>query len=115
MLGEILASVKNMMGIPEEYTAFDGSLTPLINNALLNLNQLGVGNGTMIVKGNETWDDFLGEGAESSDSALVYVYCKVKTVFDPPASSIAMEALKEAGKEAEWKLSLIWDPPEPVV
>ena len=39
----ILTSIKKLLGIPEDYTAFDDQIIIHINSVFMILNQLGVG------------------------------------------------------------------------
>lgn len=121
MSESILNSVKKILGIEEDYTAFDLDIIIHINAALSTLTQLGVGPDTGFAIEDDTaeWATFLG-----SDTRLnpvkQYVYLRVKAVFDPPQSSYAVQAMKEQIQEHEWRLNVtmeetIWVDPNPVV
>lgn len=43
MSDSILLTIKKMLGLTEEYTAFDPDIIVLINSAFMTLEQLGVG------------------------------------------------------------------------
>lgn len=108
----ILTSIKKLLGIAEEYTHFDQDIIIYINTYLRRLYQVGVGqNGFYIADSSATWDDFLGEDSAKYEQAKVYVYLRVKQIFDPPQSSAANEAIKENIKELEWLLFIEADPP----
>jgi len=108
----ILDTIKKLLGIAAEETAFDTDIIALINNALLAVQQLGVGpsNGLAITSAAETWNDLL-----SDDTLLgavqMYIYAKVRIIFDPPSSSM-MSALQESMRETEWRLNVQVDPGE---
>ena len=63
----------------------------------------------MIEDKTATWSDFISDKKEAI-SVKTYVYLKVKKVFDPPLSSIVMEAMNENIKELEWRLNVSVDP-----
>lgn len=103
----ILTSIKKLLGITEDYTAFDTDIIIHINTALMVLNQLGIGpeEGLVIKSKKDKWDDFIDED-DKLESVKTYVYLKVKLSFDPPQSGATMEALKESIKEFEWRLNV---------
>ncbi len=105
----ILKSIKKMLGVPEEYDAFDEQITLHINSVFAILNQLGVGNGQkfMITGSDETWDDYILQDDDLSiEEVKSYVYLKVKMIFDPPTSGVAAEAFKSQIAEFEWRLNV---------
>lgn len=105
----ILNSVKKMLGIESEITDFNTDLIININSAIFVLTQNGVGpsSGYSIIDENNTYEDFLGEGKkELYDPVGMYLFVSAKIRFDPPASSIVMEALKETKRELEWRLNV---------
>ena len=73
-----------------------------------NLNQLGIGpdEGYVITGANETWDDYVPkESRVRIESLKTFIYIKVKLVFDPPLSSVAVQNLKDTAAEYEWRLT----------
>lgn len=108
----ILSSIKKLLGIAEEYTAFDQDLVMHINSAFMVLTQLGVGpsSGFVIYDDTATWSDFV----ITSKLELVksYIYLKVKLLFDPPLSSAVMESINRQISEFEWRLQVAVDPVE---
>lgn len=108
----ILTSIKKLLGIAEEYTHFDQDIVIYINTILRRLYQVGVGqSGFYISDSSATWNDFLGEDHDKYEQAKVYVYLRVRQIFDPPQSGAANEAIKENIKELEWLLFIEADPP----
>lgn len=103
----ILTSIKKLLGIEAEYTQFDTDIIIYINSALMMLNQLGVGpeEGFIITDDSETWSDYLGEGS-NYESAKTYILLNTRLVFDPPASSVIVEAFERMKKELEWRLAV---------
>lgn len=105
MMG-ILTSVKKMIGIDESYNAFDDQIVLFINSAFATLRQLGVGpeTGYSIEDDTEDWDDYLGDTL-MLESVKPYVALKVKLAFDPPTSSIVLDAMNRNISELEWRLN----------
>ena len=117
MESSILQSVKQMLGIAEDYDAFDVELIMHINSVFSILNQLGVGPdaGFMITGSNETWDEFLSAShvdPKKIQMVKSYVYQKTKIIFDPPSTGVLNEALERQIKEMEWRLYVQADPVE---
>ena len=115
----ILTSVKKMVGVAEEYTAFDLDILTHINTVFSTLNQVGIGpvDGFMIEDATPTWDAFLGSNL-LLNSVKSYTYLRVKLLFDPPQTSYGITALKEQVQEFEWRLNVVrettgWTDPDP--
>lgn len=107
----ILTSIKKLLGIPEEYEAFDQDLIIHINTMLTRLYQVGVGvPNFFITDKSATWDQFLIDESKFQQ-AKTYVYLRVRLLFDPPQSGSANEAIKETMRELEWLLFVDADPP----
>lgn len=104
-MDSILDSVKKSLGIMPEYTHFDQDIILCINTALMILNQLGVGNGLIIEDSSATWNDFLSDNTRF-EMVKTYVYLRTRMTFDPPSSSVMMDALREQIKEYEWRLNI---------
>jgi hypothetical protein len=116
----ILKSTKKILGLDADYTPFDLDVTTHINASFSILNQLGVGpvDGFFIEDENDLWTDF---DVPPNQLHLVktYVYLKVRSLFDPPATSFLIEATNTQIKEVEWRLNIFreWelDPNDPMV
>ena len=101
----ILTSIKKLLGITEEYEAFDPDIIIHINTFLTRLYQVGVGTKNFyITDKTATWSDFLVDESKFQQ-AKTYVYLRVRMVFDPP-SGAAAEAFKENLRELEWLLNV---------
>lgn len=109
----ILTSVKKLLGIAEEYTAFDPDIIMSINSAFAILEQLGVGpdGGFFITDSSTTWNDYFGasEDIEQNEAVKNYIALKVKLMFDPPTSSTVMQATTNLTSELEWRLNVACD------
>lgn len=99
----ILNSIKKMLGIGSEYDVYDTDIIIHINTTLLILNQMGVGEMFTITDATNTWSEFIGE---RTDLELIksYIYMKVKLMFDPPTSSVLVEAINRNISELEWRI-----------
>lgn len=106
MTDSILLTVKKMLGIAEEYHAFDLDIIMDINSAFLTLNQLGVGPiEPYQIKGDEeTWKDFQGETV--IPGIQTYVYLKTRLLFDPPTNSFLVDNIQKRIDEFEWRLNI---------
>lgn len=103
----ILESVKKVLGLAPDYTAFDIDILLHINSVFATLHQLGVGpeDGFSISGKESKWESFF-QGATHLNSVKSYMYAKVRIMFDPPTTSFGLDALKEICKEFEWRLNV---------
>jgi len=103
----ILTSTKKVCGIAESYTAFDLDVITQINVAFSTLNQLGLGpaDGFFIEDSSAEWAEF-GVPDVQLNLVKLYVQLKVRSVFDPPTTSFAIEAMNNQIKELEWRLNV---------
>lgn len=107
----ILGSVKQVLGIVPEYEYFDSQLILFINSVFPTLYELGVGpdNGFEIEDESAEWAEL------TNDSKLLaqvksYVYIKVRLLFDPPASSFALDSMNKMAQEMEWRILAMVEP-----
>ena len=103
----ILTSIKKLLGIEEDYKQFDTDIIIHINTVLMGLTQIGVGpeEGFAITDEYSTWEDFIGD-KPYLNSAKSYMYLRVRTLFDPPLSSAALDSMKKLADEFEWRLQV---------
>ena len=103
----ILTSVKKLCGIAKEYTAFDYDIIMCINSVFMILYQIGVGpseSAFQITDETSEWTDFIHKEDKNYESIKNYVAFKVRLMFDPPTSSILLDAIKQNVSELEWRL-----------
>lgn len=107
MQPSILNSTKKLLGIDENYTAFDIDVMTHINATFSVLQQLGVGpvNGYMIEDANDVWTDF------DAPEVLIkmirsYIFLKVKMAFDPSPTSFHLESMNNQISELEWRMNV---------
>lgn len=103
----ILLSIKKMLGLSNDYDAFDTDVIIHINSALMYLRQLGVGDDNVFeVTGvEEFWQDLLPT-PDNLGAAKTYVYLRVRLAFDPPTNSFAVAAIERQIDELEWRLNV---------
>ena len=113
MMDSILASVKKILGITEDYEHFDADIIMHINSVFLILRQMGVGPETPFRIEDETavWTDFTTDIAQI-EMVKTYMGLKVRMIFDPPAQGSVAEAYKAQIAECEWRLNVECDPPK---
>lgn len=106
----ILTSIKKLMGLTEEYDAFDQDILILINSVLFELEQIGVKakDGFVLSDKTAVWSDY------SDDDRLLnalkpYIYMKTKLTFDPPTSSGALDSMNRIIDRFEWRINLYSD------
>lgn len=112
----ILNSIKQQLGIEESDTAFDMDITMLINSALANLHQLGIGplNGFRIQDASAQWDHFMGDDPRLN-MVQPFVFMRVRRVFDPPTTAHMLAALKDEIEELTWRIEVSRHPLPPSV
>lgn len=102
----ILNSIKKLLGLAEDYDAFDADLIVLINSALMTLSQIGVGEiGFSITGTDEVWSSFL-KYREDLAAAKDYVYISTRLVFDPPSSASVNASYEKIRDELAWRLKV---------
>lgn len=102
----ILITIKKMLGIVEDYDAFDTDIIININTVFAILYQLGIGpEGFKIESQEETWDQFIQDDKLLED-VKTYVYLKVRLIFDPPLNSSLLDSMKQLISELEWRLNI---------
>lgn len=107
-MGEsILTSIKTQLALMPEDESFDNELIIFINAAFARLTQLGVGprEGYRITSDANTWDEFVVDITQE-EMSKVYVYLKVKSLFDPATNSSLSKHMEEQIKEYEWLLKV---------
>jgi hypothetical protein len=108
MENSILLSTKKILGVSEDYTAFDLDIITHINAAFSTINQLGVGpsEGFSIQGEAETWLD-LELPIPQLSLIRTYVFLRVRLLFDPPGTSFLINAMNDQIKELEWRLNAL--------
>lgn len=104
----ILLTIKKMLGIAEEYHAFDIDIVVNINAVFLTLNQLAIGpnNPFAISDDSQVWSDFLDNQEDILQGVQTYVYQRVRLMFDPPTNSFLVDSMKKQIEEFEWRFNV---------
>jgi hypothetical protein len=103
-MNKILKSTKELLGVPDEVTDFDSQLVIFINMVLVTLNQFGVGEAnyqTTLTDGD--LEDFIPGDEGIHSSVQMYIFFKVRLLFDPPSTGYVLAALEKAIAEQEWR------------
>lgn len=105
-MDSILESIKKLLGIPKDYTAFDVDVIMHINTAFAILNQLGLGpeDGYGIEGYVDVWDDYIV--SYNMSMIKTFIYLKVRLAFDPPSSTALIESMQRTLDELTWRLEL---------
>lgn len=116
MIESILNTIKQMLGVPIEDSAFDTDILVAINSAIMFLHQIGVGPTTpiLIADHNTEWDALTADPALQAMSKT-YIYLSAKLVFDPPGTSFAIESFRKLMDELYWRIQVVSDPYVPPV
>ena len=103
----ILDSIKKLLDLNPEDTQWDTNIIMHINSVFMILTQVGVGpsEGFAITDNTTTWDEFVPDVTKVA-GIKSYMYAKVKMLFDPPTSSVVMDALTRTITEYEWRLNV---------
>lgn len=102
----ILDGVKKNLGLGVDYDVFDYDIITHINSVFFTLNQIGIGPaGFFVEDGVALWSAFL-ENDTNLNVVKTYMYLRVRLLFDPPATSFAITAMKEQISEFEWRLQV---------
>ncbi len=90
-MDNILATVKQGLGIASDYTPFDDELLMLINSVFYTLYQIGIGDKPFIVDSESTWNEFYDDDGVIS-ACKPYASLKTKLLFDPPSNTVYIES-----------------------
>lgn len=107
MSSSILNTIKKLLGMTPEYTAYDEDVIVAINATFNVLYQLGVGPAEpfSIEDKNTTWDMYT-EDRKTIEMVKEYIFMKVKLIFDPPLNASVLESYKQMVSEYEWRLNV---------
>jgi len=101
----ILSDIKKQLGIEETTTEFNLDIRTLINSAFFSLYQLGIGgNSPLVISNQTTWNEF--STVIPKDIVQEYVFLKTKKIFDPPQTSMVLEAYNDRIAELEFRMNV---------
>lgn len=106
-MDSILTSIKDLLGITEEYDHFDNAIIAHINTVFGTLTQLGVGpvEGFRIEDKTAKWSDYLSDTTEF-EAVKTYIHLNVRLLFDPPASATITDTIARQISQLEWRLNV---------
>ena len=106
MSDSILNSVKKLLGLAEDYEAFDPDVIMHINSVFTRLHSLGVGPtlGFSIENSSATWTSYLA-GDKRYNNVKSYMVARVRLMFDPPTTSFAIKAIEDQITQFEWLIN----------
>ena len=110
----ILTSIKKVLGIAEDYKAFDNDIIMHINSVFSELFQLGAGpqdHAFFIESDQEKWSEFFGVEPHNLMMVKSYVALSVRLMFDPPANSFGIESIKNQLQETKWRIAAAAEKP----
>lgn len=110
MENSILTSIKAVLGLPAEYTAFDEDILLHINSVFSHLQQIGIGpvDGFFIEDASTGWTDYVTAGVPANQLHMQrsLVFLKVQLLFDSnTATSYVIQARERQIAEMEWRLA----------
>ena len=106
MSDSILQTVKDQIGIDRKNVDFDRDLIMCINPILFILYQEGLTDDNYEIQDDTaTWDQILldEKTPEALNVMVKWVGLRTKLLFDPPTSSVLLQALKDQAAELEWR------------
>lgn len=109
-MDNILISIKKLLGLSEDYEAFDQDILIHINSVVSILSVKGVGPlEGFYVTDETTWNDYIPDHSKI-EMIKTYVYLRVRMMFDPPTTSFLADTINEQIKEYEFYLNILSDP-----
>lgn len=103
-MSSVLNDIKSLLGIEQDYNAFDDELVLYINGAMIDLYELAkIDSLPQITGAGEQWSDFGIDGPHYA----TFVALKVRLVFDPPQNSFVTRSIEEQVKEAAWRIAVL--------
>ena len=103
----ILISIKKLLGLDAEYTAFDEDVKIHINTVLGILFQMGLGETPLVIRDDSTtWSDLIASETQL-EIIKTFIYMRVRMMFDPPSSSSLATAMDATIKELEYRVYII--------
>ncbi len=108
MEDNILVTIKKLLGIDASYEEFDTDIIVNINSAMFTLDQLGVDfpYGVYTIDKDSEWSDIFDDTQLDVETVKMYLYLKVRQIFDPPSSSVFADTIQAQINELEWRLNV---------
>lgn len=101
----ILDTVKKVLGLLPDVTAFDLDIVMHINGVIGSLWQFGVtSDASLAISDNTTLWSAITARQDILNLIRPYMFMRVKFIFDPPASGFAISAMTQQIQQFEWRL-----------
>jgi hypothetical protein len=114
LTNSILKDIRVAVGLAVDVTDFDGELLPHINNAISELNQIGVGNPLVVVDDKQLWGDLQNPNQTDGNLAFQmvpqFIGLSTKMLFDPPPPSTVQFYASNVEKLL-WRLKFAYEEP----
>lgn len=109
----ILYTVTKLLGLSNvDDGSFNVDILTQINFAINRLFQIGLNSARgFVCDENSKWEDLI-EDSSNLQMIKSYIVAKVRKAFDPPQSSVHMQALNDVINETEWCICVATDPGE---
>jgi hypothetical protein len=106
--GSILDEIKLMINLEPDDDTFDTEVKIHIETAFSLLHHIGgcPSDAPEIEDRTTKWSDFFGD-LKNVNLVKSYIYHKVKSSFDPPATSFVIESNKVLLQELEWRINTL--------
>lgn len=106
-VASILNSVKQTLGLAEDYNVFDHDVLMHINSTFSTLNQLGIGprDGFQVIDATVDWDEFLDDPTLAFVKSYVYLRVRLLFDYDTLSGPVLMQMEKQI-KELEWRIQV---------
>lgn len=101
----VLNSVKEALGIDEEYNIFDMDILAYINGALSTAYQLGAVDDVTVMDETTTFGNIVNENTQLN-ALYMYLITSVRLTFDPPQNSFLVKSLEDRIQELQWRLCI---------
>jgi hypothetical protein len=114
LANSILKDIRVAVGLAADVTDFDGELLPHINNAISELNQIGVGNPLVVIDDKQLWSDFQNPNQTDGNLAFQmvpqFIGLSTKMLFDPPPPS-TIQFYASNVEKLLWRLKFAYEEP----
>jgi hypothetical protein len=114
LANSILKDIRVAVGLAADVTDFDGELLPHVNNAISELNQIGVGNPLVVIDDKQLWSDFQNPNQTDGNLAFQmvpqFIGLSTKMLFDPPPPS-TIQFYASNVEKLLWRLKFAYEEP----
>ena len=107
----VFFNLKKQLGVPVDDTSFDNEILLQINAAFSTLQQLGAGPEPFVLLdyNNYTtysWKQYSADLRSDLGNVQLYMWLRLRLLFDPPASGFTTTSLEKVLDEVTWRLTV---------